>query len=171
MEIKQAVTKDKEIVNTILYNAAKWLRSIGSTQWSELIDGNDVHDTMKHIEDGNVYIVWNANEPVAVFTLTDEQSAWDQSLWGKDNSYSYNYLHRIAIDRAYSGQGLGGKMVQEALDMTEKDSKKGLRLDCNADAPALNEFYQSQGLEFIERRDSVEVGNDKIDLNLYQKEV
>lgn len=171
MEIKQALPKDKKIVNTILIDAAKWLQSMGSSQWSELLEGQDVHGTTKHIDEGKVYIAWDDNKPMGVFTLIDEPSEWDKDLWGEEDGSDYNYLHRIAINRAYSGQGLGGRLVQEALSMTKNDNKEGLRLDCNAESPALNKFYQSQGLEFIERKDNIEVGTGEIDLNLYQKEI
>jgi GNAT superfamily N-acetyltransferase len=83
----------------------------------------------------------------AVLTLQGAQSDWDQVLWGADEGDA-TYLHRLGIDRAYAGIGLGLQILDWSIIRSKEIGKRYLRLDCVAWVEALHRLY-SQRLTFL----------------------
>lgn len=146
---RQAVAEDTEQVMRLLVRTAQWLKSKGSTQWSELLEGKDVHGMAQSIVDGDVFIFKTAEDKIAgVVMLVQEARTWDLELWGEDHPEAI-YLHRLAIDREVAGGRLGRDILDWVTNGIIFPGKTQIRLDCIANNEQLNRFYKSAG--FVER--------------------
>lgn len=169
LQERLARTEDWPRIEELLHGVVRWLQSKGSKQWSDVLGGNDAHNTKARIEQDQVYIVENeTNDLVGVFILWDEQSPWDIDLWGREDTDEYAYLHRVAISRDYSGQSLGAPVVELAKKAAKENGKKAIRLDCRANLAPLNNLYQGTGFELVKVRKDYDSGDAVQDFNLYE---
>jgi len=83
--------------------------------------------------------------------LLAEPNAWDRELWGdraKDGAAIY--LHRLAIDRKFAGQGAGKQIMAWAEKaVPEQLGKRVIRLDCLGSHQVLNDYYLGLGYSRI----------------------
>nr|WP_244226788.1 GNAT family N-acetyltransferase [Paenibacillus protaetiae] len=141
----QAMPEHTHEVMGLLVRTAEWLRSIGSTQWGALLEGEDTHNTADAVQRGDVYLFRDGETPAGVVMLLREPSAWDCELWGKEGHEGAVYLHRLAINRKYSG--LGGSILRWAESGISFPGVDRIRLDCISDNRYLNSFYSGAGYE------------------------
>lgn len=144
----RATEDDIPQVAELLLKTAGWLRSRGSDQWSGLLRGEDSHRTPEAIKQGNVYLFRDGSVLAGMLMLLPQPSPWDRELWGADGSESAVYLHRLAINRDYAGQGLGGRMLDWAGSGIRFPERDRVRLDCDEGNEALNAFYRSKGYAY-----------------------
>lgn len=165
--IHQATSNDASLIQGILMQTAQWLKSIGSTQWSELLEGKDNHNTPLAIERGEVYYATLDNHVAGMFILWNKQSNWDKEMWGHTPDEEWLYLHRVNIVRKYAGTAIALRMIEEAKHIAAKKQTKGIRLDCMAEKEYLNNLYQESGFSFVKRIKDHDTGIEKADFNLY----
>ena len=79
----------------------------------------------------------------------------DKRFWG-DLPLNAGYVHKLAIERSYSGQSLGLRMMQWAEAKARAEGKRYLRLDCLAGNKTIREYYERGG--FIHVRDTQAAG-------------
>ena len=142
--IKVATEEDRESIHQLLTTLARWMKDHQINQWSFLLEGED-GELKEWIANGQTYIVEKEGQFIATFTLLTEAGEWDRHLWGEDLPINTAYLHRLAITPAYMNQGIGNRIIDwvQTLDLD------WLRLDCVADNPKLNQFYQGNGFQFM----------------------
>lgn len=145
--VTQAKPDDGAAVMNLLVGAATWLQSKGSTQWSALLTGADHHNVIGHIEQGELFLFKESDTLAGIVLLMQTPGDWDHDLWGPDGHESATYLHRLAINRAYAGSGLGTDIVRWAETGVSFPGKTIMRLDCIANNPKLNAFYSGLGYE------------------------
>lgn len=170
-ELHQAIPEEKELISAILHQAASWIQTKGSKQWSGILQsgvGKDNHDTMGAIQRGEVYFATIDEEPAGMFLLWDHQSQWDRQLWSPSSSTDHVYLHRLAIVRQYAGQGVSGKLLESAKEVARKNGKKSIRLDCLANNEYLNKLYKQNGFTYIKTVYGHDAIEQTADFNLYQ---
>ncbi|MGZ9585739.1 GNAT family N-acetyltransferase [Paenibacillus marinisediminis] len=147
LEVHQATPDDTSDIVELLTNTARWLKSKGSTQWSALLDGHDVHGTGDAIKHGDVFMFKDGNIVAAMVILLTEPSPWDLDLWGDDGHDPSFYVHRLAINRDYAGQGLGNSVMQWIESGIRIEGKPQIRLDCIESNNTLFRFYSGAGYE------------------------
>ncbi|MFC3039343.1 GNAT family N-acetyltransferase [Virgibacillus xinjiangensis] len=163
--IRQAEVLDTFHVHEILREAAEWLNRKGIDQWNFLLEQVEDKNTKEDIEDGKVYLVLDQGfHPAATFTLSTTQNNWDVDLWGMKQDDNAYYLHRLAVASAYHRRHLGASLL-EWMDKNLPEQAK-LRLDCVADNPVLNHFYQHAGFSWKGYAESPEG-----EFSLYEKVV
>lgn len=170
-ELHQAIPEEKGLIEEILRQAAEWIQTKGSKQWSGILqkeNGKDNHDTTGAIKRGEVYFATIKEEPAGMFLLWDHQSAWDRQLWSTESGDTYMYLHRLAIIRQFAGKGVSQKLIASAKEIARQNGKKAVRLDCIAANPYLNELYQAAGFRLIDTVFGHDAGEQTADFNLYQ---
>ncbi|CAM3928642.1 GNAT family N-acetyltransferase [Cohnella lubricantis] len=145
----QAVSGDTPRIQQLLLKTAKWLQSRGSSQWSGLLRGEDSHRTPEAVERGDVFLFKNGEDVAAMVMLLRKPSEWDIELWGEADSDRAVYVHRLAIDRDYAGQRLGGSVLQWVSEGIRFIGKDRIRLDCIASNGALNALYQTMGYTYV----------------------
>ena len=166
--VKKAELKDELVIKEMLKQAAQWLQTKGSNQWSGILKGEDRHDTAQAIKRGEVFIGKIDNQLAGMFVLWNQQSEWDEEFWGKDSSDDYLYLHRLAVQRNFSSQGVAKQFLFEAKHYAEKKGNSAIRLDCIADNVYLNALYQDAGFTLVGKKIDKIADDEKKDFHLYQ---
>ncbi|MNI80191.1 Acetyltransferase (GNAT) family protein [compost metagenome] len=95
------------------------------------------------------------SEWAGMMILQWNPSSWDHRLWGNEDGFLEDavYIHRVVVNRAYAGTGLGSAMLKWAETGASYPGKKWLRLDCIASNEALNRFYPACGYQFVREAD------------------
>lgn len=140
-QIQRATEDDVAPVIQLVKEVAAWLKVKGINQWGFLLAGGEDEEIRQAIEDGATYAVRLDGELFATFTLYTKQSEWDQHIWGSEENANVLYLHRLAVQPAYMGQGIG----QDLLKWIEGNFDKTIRLDCVLNHPKLSTFYMENG--------------------------
>src|SRR5690554_178595 len=145
----EAELKDLDRVKRLLYDTALWLSEKGSTQWSGLLKGEDVHNIEGAIERKEVFLVYKSDKLIGTFALWSKQTEWDKDFWGVDESTDDFYLHRLALSSDEHGNNAGNLLLSKAKEVAAEKNKNGLRLDCIASNKYLNQFYKNNGFELV----------------------
>ena len=153
--MRQAKESDTENVMKLLIETAKWFQANGSTQWNELLDGVDSHQTGDAIKQGKVFICKKNAEIDGMVMLLQSPSEWDKALWALDENDPNDavYLHRLAISRKFANQQVGKAILHWCKTLIHFKNKEKLRLDCIADHPFLNQYYVESGFDYKGERD------------------
>ena len=144
--IRLAKREDLEKVLGVLVNAAGWLQTKGTKQWSYYLtdlDGNK-EEVVASIENESTYIVEKEGKVIATMTLESEPNEWDVDMWGEEAEASVAYLHRLAVHRDFAGKGIGGSLLDWAENAMIESGKKSIRFDCIASNEGLNHYYQKR---------------------------
>lgn len=129
---------------------ALWLRGQGLRQWGHFLDGYGRDDVIRSINSGNCLLVLREDAIVGTVTVQYEPDEWDQHIWKDMNLDESIFIHRLAISRSHSHRGIGREIlgwIEEDHDFTA--NKKYIKLDCVSDNKRLNDYYLSNGYEFV----------------------
>ncbi|API88980.1 hypothetical protein BKP56_06685 [Marinilactibacillus sp. 15R] len=166
--VNTAQIEEYQKVMEILTDTAKWLNEKGSTQWNDLLSGEDVHNTKKVIEKEEVYLVSQQDLIIGMFVLWENQSQWDQILWGTEPVNDICYLHRVALTKGAHGRKVGIQLINAALSTAKQNNKNKVRLDCLADNQYLNQLYKNAGFQLKAAGKTANEFNSNL-YNLYEK--
>jgi GNAT superfamily N-acetyltransferase len=138
------------IVKRLLDMAATIPAGQGIEQWPEAFNIKSVE---RNIENGGVYVFYNEQgNPIGTVDLRDN----DEAVWGEDG-ISAVYAHRLAIDPAYSGRGVGQQIINWVVNKAQSEERDFIRLDCVSHNQKLRTYYESKG--FVHVRDIEYGGN------------
>lgn len=171
IRVRQAEPEDKIAIDALLKQAAQWLQMKGSNQWSGILKGEDKHNTSEAIKRGEVFVGMMDDQMAGMFVLWGHQSNWDQELWGKDSSDAYGYLHRLSVQRSFSGRGIAQQLLSEAKNHAKQSGFSAVRLDCIAENAYLNQLYQEAGFNYSGKKTDIIADGAKKDFHLYQCEL
>ncbi|PWV95206.1 acetyltransferase (GNAT) family protein [Paenibacillus cellulosilyticus] len=149
----QSTAEDAPAIMDLLLKTAQWLNSKGSTQWGALLHGEDAHHSVESARRGDVYLFKDGDTLAGIVMLLRSPSPWDIELWGEEGHEGAVYLHRLAINRDYSGRNLGEAILQWVHTGIRFDGKDRIRLDCNDSNPLLDQFYRSAGYTYMGHAD------------------
>lgn len=97
--------------------------------------------------------------------LLGEAIPWDTDPVEMQNEPFYR-LMGFVIDKKYRSNGLGGEILEKAIDEVYKDfGKRSIALGCHKDNTRAANFYLKHGFE----RTGVFEGNDEYFLRIIQK--
>ncbi|MGF3104851.1 GNAT family N-acetyltransferase [Rossellomorea sp. DUT-2] len=143
-EIKKAKNSDLKKILDLLVNAAAWLKTKRTKQWSYYLtdlDGN-LEEILHSIENGATYLVEKEGRPISTLTLENIPSVWDLDLWGENVHDDVVYLHRLVVHRNHAGKGIGAALLDWVEKEAKEAGKKSIRFDCIANNEGLNTYYQ-----------------------------
>lgn len=143
--IRQARPEEAPEILALMVALAKWIQQTGSIQWSHYLQASDdqVQAIAEEAGRGELYVVHAGERLAGAFSLLPTPTQWDLLLWGEEDCEAA-YLHRLAVDRAFAGLGLGLQLLDWVLLRTRALGKEYLRLDCVAWVPALHRFYEQR---------------------------
>ncbi|ANY69043.1 GNAT family N-acetyltransferase [Paenibacillus sp. BIHB 4019] len=148
----QAGPEDEDAVRELILATARWLNSMGSIQWGGLLQGEDSHDLKGAIARGEVFAFRKEGgvELAGAVILQQEPSEWDRKLWGEAEAGKGNavFLHRLVVNRQFSGKGLGGDIMAWVERGIQFPGKDRMKLDCIANNEKLNRFYKQCGYTY-----------------------
>jgi ribosomal protein S18 acetylase RimI-like enzyme len=150
MILKQATKEQAHIAMELLKETAEWLRDQGSTQWSDVLNGEDKHGIVQAVINGNVYFYYDEKEQlVGMAAAWSKASPWDQYLWkAVEAQENVCYIHRVIIRPPFRGMAYG-KQLLDALKAEFKGKVTALRLDCLSSNHKLLDFYKKNNFKHI----------------------
>ena len=154
---------DFSLVLELLNKAALRLQRKGLNQWQNWL--NPTKDDIAWIQEGfevqEFFFIKNEEEVLGVIRIMNE----DLLYWGKQVEKAL-YIHSLTILSKYAGKGIGQAVIGQVGELASSKGCKWLRLDCNAENPALCNYYEQQGFKQL----GVRVF-EEFSCNLYQRKV
>jgi ribosomal protein S18 acetylase RimI-like enzyme len=138
LTVAKAGPDDFDTVAAILANVQAWMIRRGITLWATPFPDDWIDEK---INAGEFHIASCQGVPVAVVRLL-----WaDPLIWDDWDQGDAGYVHTMAVHRDHAGQGLGARLLDWAAAQVRSSGRQYLRLDCRADNPTLNTYYQRLG--------------------------
>ncbi|MGA4719925.1 GNAT family N-acetyltransferase [Fictibacillus nanhaiensis] len=148
INIQKASQEDLEMIMSLLKECALWLKDRNIDQWRFLFGGGEDAEIKSAIERNDTYKVTRNEQLVATFTLSPEQTEWDEHIFGKDEVHDSLYVHRLAVRPSFMNQGIGKEIVNW-IEANVEQGKEYIKLDCVANNIKLNQFYVKNGFQYI----------------------
>lgn len=135
-------------------DASAWLRTRGTDQWAKPFPPEHI---LRSIRRGEVFIVREESHADAAATITVDRDA-DVRLWTPEEiSEPALYVHKLAVDRAYAGTGLGESLLDWAGERAFQQGAKWLRLDAWSTNLRLQAYYLQHGFTHVRTAEDPEV--------------
>ncbi|KUN07509.1 GCN5 family acetyltransferase [Streptomyces yokosukanensis] len=146
--IREGGPADRPVMLGMLDSAVEWLVSQGRTrQWGTepLSTKPTVVDSVAgYMARGTAYIAEVDGVPAATLILTDAPGDYLSHL--PSPGEPEKYIHWLASDRRFKGQGAGAALLAHAAEVTRQAGGALLRVDCYAgDDGSLVAYYEANG--------------------------
>jgi len=132
-------TGEVDTAISIMRECAEWLVARGQKLWepADLIRDN----ILSGITPENIHVAYLNDEPMGTMILQ-----WhDPIFWEQIPPNVSGFVHKLAVRRKFSGQGVAGVLLRHAENECRKNKIDWLRLDCDDDRPKLKQLYASNG--------------------------
>ncbi|MDN3262916.1 GNAT family N-acetyltransferase [Streptomyces sp. CSDS2] len=127
-------------------DAASWLRERGTDQWAKPFPAEHI---LASIRRGEVFMIRPTPLSDAAATITLDRDA-DTRLWTPEEiAEPAMYVHKLAVDRAYAGAGLGGVLLDWAGAQAAQQGARWLRLDAWSTNSRLQRYYLAEGFRHV----------------------
>jgi GNAT superfamily N-acetyltransferase len=131
-------------------DAASWLKDRGTDQWAKPFPAEHI---LASIRRGEVFMIRETPLSDAAATITLDRDA-DPRLWSlAEVSEPAMYVHKLAVDRAHAGTGLGGVLLDWAGDQATRQGARWLRLDAWSTNSRLQAYYLEEGFTHVRTSD------------------
>lgn len=137
LTIRQARPDDVDTLAAVEEEAAAWVRSLGIEPGEPPRPLREIF--ADRVAAGQMYVA--ERDASIAGTVTLQQ---DDDLWA-DLPGAALYVHGLMVRRSFAGLEIGRAMLRWAEDQARTRGKRYLRLDCNADNPALRAYYERAG--------------------------
>ena len=139
-----ATPDDAEPVYKVYWDVCWWLHNVRGVvhQWEGEPAREEIQDM---VASGELYLAVLQDQVVGAFKLNEHDHHWD------DDGVAL-YVHALAVNRKFKGQGVGRAMLDWAGDEARRRGKKVLRLDCMDENARLKQYYIEAGLELCSPR-------------------
>lgn len=146
MLIRRAEPRDVQLIGQWRQEAARWLATKGTDQWSnagitQCEFENRVHES---VAEGGTWIAETDNQ-VPVGTVAVDEHEDDPGLWPIELLRESFVVHRMIVPRPAAGQGIGTLLLEHAESLARAAGKRWLLLDAWTTNHELHEYYRSQG--------------------------
>ena len=146
--IREGGPDDIPAILGMLDSSVEWLVSQGRTgQWGTkpLSENPRVAESVAgFMEQGTAYLAEIDGVPAATLTLTDAPGAYLSHL--PSPGEPERYIHWLASDRRFKGQGAGAALLAHAAEVTGRAGVRLLRVDCYAGGDRrLVAYYEANG--------------------------
>jgi GNAT superfamily N-acetyltransferase len=138
--IRQATAADTPALVETLTEASDWVTRLdGTTMW---VEGElEEHRVRAEAEAGQFVVAEMDGQVVGAIRFQLEDRLFWPDLDGSDSAF----VHRLAVRRANTGQGISTALLQWAADRALALGKRYLRLDCDAERLRLRALYEQFG--------------------------
>jgi GNAT superfamily N-acetyltransferase len=141
MRITRATPDDLDTLVAFRDQAAAWLASRGIDQWQEPWPTEDltVEGMLRNIQDDD--------KPAATITI----NRWAKpELWTEqERAEPALYAHKVTVDRAHAGQGLGAELLDWAGTKAADEGADWLCVDVWTTNEHLQYYYLRQGFTYV----------------------
>jgi GNAT superfamily N-acetyltransferase len=145
LTVRPAGVEDVEAVQSILTEACRWLASRGIVnQWPR--EGFPLEQTARFVAEGRMFVGEVDGEAVATIAV----DTWaDPEFWPDEDGEPAYYVHRLAVRRAWAGQGTGAALLDWAEQYACERGGRWLRLDVSRGNVGLHAYYSGLGFTHV----------------------
>ncbi len=138
--IRPATSADADAIVDTLTEAARWVEELdGTIMWVE----GELEDERIRAEAGaGMFVVGEVDGRVAGAMRFQLE---DRLFWPDIDDADSAFVHRLAVRRAFAGQGVSTALLELGVDRARTLGKRFLRLDCDAERSRLRAFYERFG--------------------------
>jgi GNAT superfamily N-acetyltransferase len=138
--IRPATSADVDAIVETLAEAARWVEELdGTIMW---VEGELEQERVRAEADSAMFVVGEVDGRVAgAMRFQLEDRLFWPDLDGADSAF----VHRLAVRRAFAGQGISTALLEWAVDRARTLGKRHLRLDCDAERSRLRALYERFG--------------------------
>lgn len=137
-----ATESDIDQICALIDQRLRWMDEAGIRQWNTIgyWDIYPKEHYMELLQAGNLYVLRCTADGliVAVAAAYDSDPRWPDGMDG-----SAYYIHHFATDT--HSKGAGAILLEYLEALSRQRGKSAIRLDCNADNPRLNQYYEEKG--------------------------
>jgi GNAT superfamily N-acetyltransferase len=152
LPIRLATPDDLETILTLIDDAANWLRTMNTDQWSKPWPDRVKRDArvLRGLVDRRTWLVEDDGVPVATVTYRPDGN---QDLWTPEEQAERSvYMSRLVVNRKYAGQGIGAALIDWAGARGRIEfGALTLRIDVWTTNYPLHDYYKSQGFDFLRK--------------------
>ena len=143
MQIARGTEHDAAVAAAILREVSEWLVSQGRKLWDPVeISAEDV---ARHARAGELVIGCEGDDAVACMYLQRS----DDLFWPEADAALY--VHRLAVRRAFAGQGRAREMLDWAVAEARRLERPFVRLDTELRSSLLN-LYENAGFVRVDAK-------------------
>jgi len=138
--IRQATSADADAIVDTLAEAARWVEELdGTIMW---VEGELEDERIRAEARSGMFVVAEVEGRVAGAMRFQLE---DRLFWPDLEEAESAFVHRLAIRRAFAGQGISTALLEWAVHRAHALGKRFLRLDCDAERSRLRALYERFG--------------------------
>jgi len=149
-DLRLATLGDVPAITGLIDRAAQWLRTKDTDQWARPWPDRDARDkrVTQGVTRGDTWMLETSGAPAGTVTYRKEGN---EILWRPGElSEPAVYVSRLIIDRAFSGRGIGGILIDWAgLRGASEWQASSIRIDVWTDNHGLHAYYTRQGFDYL----------------------
>ncbi len=145
MELKELNAAEFEKLLKIYQSTAAWLAEKGQAMWNPIYIADRESFVTKYL-DPRCYGLYMDGDLAGGFIIKKREDFF----WSEDPERSYWYIHKLVVDRLYSGMGLADAMLDWILRASIEAHIDSVRLECYSDRKYLTDLYLRCGFELHE---------------------
>lgn len=146
MKMVTAALQDQEHIMALLEACVANMRAKEIYQWNEIYPNADI--MVQDIQSKTLFIMKNDQEYYGIITLNeDQEKEYDTVKWQYEGKILV--IHRLAINPAYEGQGIGSKIMAFAENYGKEKGYDAIRFDTYSGNPRAVRFYKHLGFEKV----------------------
>lgn len=148
VNIRRGRQQDVDRIMQLRSDAAHWLASIGSDQWSEVsIDDTEFRRRVEQsTANGETWVAVDEHGNLLGTIAVDEYT--NPGLWTDREMADALVIHRM-IRARNAPPGTGHYLLEHAIELARRAGKKWLRLDAWTTNEWLHRYYESQGFQHV----------------------
>jgi len=138
--IRQAAPADGDAIVETLTEAARWVEQLdGTIMW---VEGELEEERVRAEAGTGMFVVAEVDGQVAGAMRFQLE---DGLFWPDLDDTHSAFVHRLAVRRAFAGQGISTALLEWAVGQARTLGKRYLRLDCDAERSRLRALYERFG--------------------------
>lgn len=145
-EIKKVNSESIRFFADILKEAAQWLEDTGKKNWEP--SRFTVENILRESNIDELYLCCADDEPAGCFRMQTK----DEFFWPGAPESEALYIHKLAVRRKFSGQGISKIMIDWVKDQALEKGIPYVRLDCIANRKKLCRLYSNLGFSKVHER-------------------
>ena len=135
-----AAPEELPAVYALMERRIRWMQANGNPQWDTYREAYPDTYFQAITSEGRLWLLRAEGRVAAMISLWDEDSQW------ADGAPAL-YLHNLAADGDFPGAG--AEILRRCAEAARAQGLNRLRLDCSAENPLLNAYYEAHGFAFI----------------------
>lgn len=148
MKFRKSVRGDIPGIMKLICQAQSYMREQKIDQWQNGYPGEEVFE--KDITRGVSYVMEEEGKIIGtIAVIFDGEPTYDRIYEGAwKSSQPYAAIHRVAVDAERKGQGIAGRMIQEAEKLCHERGVRSMKNDTHRDNHSMQRMLAKNGFSY-----------------------